>query len=82
MEEGIYQHGYESIVKLHSLNELEQIQGVIGELLLKPNDHKASESVIRKLSTEWGLRIKVNSFRTIKRDLIKVLFKIGSARID
>ncbi|KAK9719934.1 Phosphatidylinositol 3- and 4-kinase [Popillia japonica] len=59
LEEGIYQHGYESIVKLHALNELEQIETIVRELLLKSNDHKAAEWIINKLSSEWDLRIKV-----------------------
>lgn len=61
LEEGIYQHGYGSIVKLHSLNELEQIEKVIYELLSRANDHKAVESIIKGLSKEWELRIKVLS---------------------
>ncbi|GJQ85421.1 hypothetical protein Trydic_g23851 [Trypoxylus dichotomus] len=59
LEEGMYQQGYESIVKLHSLNELEQIENVVRELLLKPNDHKAAESIVKNLSSVWTLRIKV-----------------------
>lgn len=81
LEEGIYQHGYESIVKLHALNELEQIETIVRELLLKSNDHKAAEWIINKLSSEWDLRIKVSGAQHGVRLKLNTFF-VGSTRID
>lgn len=59
LEEGAYQHGYSNISKLHALNELEQVEKVIYELLARSNDHNACQSILKKLTSEWELRIKV-----------------------
>ncbi|XP_030746712.1 serine/threonine-protein kinase ATR-like isoform X2 [Sitophilus oryzae] len=59
LEEGAYQHGYNYITRLHCLNELEQIEKTLSELFLKPNDKNYAEKIMKKLSYEWQLRIKV-----------------------
>lgn len=60
LEEGAYQHGYGYISKLHALNELQQVEKIVNELLLRPNDNKFAENLIEKLMNEWSLRLKVN----------------------
>lgn len=59
LEEGAYQHGYGYISKLHALNELQQVEKVVNELLLRPNDQQFSLSLVTKLMNEWCLRLKV-----------------------
>lgn len=59
LEEGAYHHGYSYITRLHCLNELEQIEKSLFDLFLKPNDQNYAESIMKKLSNEWQLRIKV-----------------------
>ncbi|CAH0564187.1 unnamed protein product [Brassicogethes aeneus] len=59
MEMGVYQRGYSYISRLHAINELEQVEKCINELLLKPNDKNYAEAIMKKLSMEWELRIKV-----------------------
>lgn len=62
LEEGAYQHGYDYISKLHALNELQQVEQVINELLLKPNDQQFANTLVSKLTNEWSLRLKVIVF--------------------
>lgn len=59
LEEGAYQHGYNYISKLHALNELQQVEKLVHELLLKPNDNQYGRRLILKLMNEWSLRLKV-----------------------
>lgn len=59
LEEGAYQHGYAYISKLHALHELEQVEKLVQELKLKPNDQQFGNSLILKLKNEWSLRLKV-----------------------
>lgn len=59
LEEGAYQHGYNYIAKLHALNELEQVEKLIYELLARQNDENSCVSVVKKLCSEWELRIKI-----------------------
>ncbi|CAH1116639.1 unnamed protein product [Phaedon cochleariae] len=59
LEEGAYQHGYGYVSKLHALNELQQVEKVVSELLLKPNDKQYAENLMKKMMNEWTLRIKV-----------------------
>lgn len=59
LEEGAYQHGYGYITKLHALNELQQVEKIVNELLLKPNDQQFAHNLITKLMHEWSLRLKV-----------------------
>lgn len=61
LEEGAYQHGYGYISKLHALNELQQVEKIVSDLLLKPNDQRYAENLMKKLKNEWLLRIKVIS---------------------
>lgn len=61
LEKGAYQHGYGYISKLHALNELQQVERVVNELLLKPNDQQFAHSLITKLMKEWSLRLKVST---------------------
>lgn len=62
LEEGAYQHGYDYISKLHAINELQQVEQLVNELLLKPNDNQFANSLTTKLSNEWSLRLKVIIF--------------------
>lgn len=59
LEEGAYQHGYGYISKLHALNELQQVEKLVHELLLLPNDYQYGQNLISKLMNEWSLRLKV-----------------------
>ncbi|KAK5640945.1 hypothetical protein RI129_009492 [Pyrocoelia pectoralis] len=59
LKEGAYQHGYVYAARLHAITELKQIGNMIKELLVRPNDHKVCESVLKKLMTEWKLRLKI-----------------------
>ncbi|KAJ8938742.1 hypothetical protein NQ318_016037 [Aromia moschata] len=59
LEEGAYQHGYNCVSKLHALTELQQVEKTLHELLLKPNDQIYCENLLKKLTEEWMLRIKV-----------------------
>lgn len=59
LEEGAYQHGYSCIARLHSLNELEQIENVTYEMLAYSNDKVSCEIIMQKLVTELQLRLKV-----------------------
>ncbi|KAL1512933.1 hypothetical protein ABEB36_002432 [Hypothenemus hampei] len=59
LEEGAYHHGYNYIIRLHCLTELEQLEKCLFELILKPNDHNYAESIVNKLLNEWQLRLKV-----------------------
>ncbi|KAF7269206.1 hypothetical protein GWI33_017672 [Rhynchophorus ferrugineus] len=59
LEEGAYHHGYSYITNLHCLTELEQIEKTLFQLYLKPNDKNYAEKIMKKLSNEWQLRIKV-----------------------
>ncbi|XP_044758902.1 serine/threonine-protein kinase atr [Coccinella septempunctata] len=57
--EGAYQHGYGYIARLHSLNELQQVEKCMHSLLVQSNDNKLIERVINDLKGEWELRLKV-----------------------
>ncbi|KAG5868652.1 hypothetical protein JTB14_031712 [Gonioctena quinquepunctata] len=59
LEEGAYQHGYGYISKLHAINELQQVEKIVSDLLVRPNDQHYAENVMKKLMNEWTLRIKV-----------------------
>ncbi|KAK4874516.1 hypothetical protein RN001_013876 [Aquatica leii] len=59
LKEGAYQRGYSYVARLHAINELKQIGAMIQELCIRPNDHKVCETVIKKLMSEWELRLKV-----------------------
>ncbi|XP_060518372.1 serine/threonine-protein kinase ATR isoform X2 [Cylas formicarius] len=59
LEEGAYQHGYGYIVRLHCLNEIEQVEKALSELFLKPNDNNYIQGIMNKLTKEWQLRFKV-----------------------
>lgn len=59
LEEGAYQHGYGYIARLHSLNELQQVEKCIYKLLHQQNDNKLIEKVVNDLKSEWELRLKV-----------------------
>lgn len=59
LEEGAYQHGYNYIAKLHALNELEHIEKLVYELLTNQKDKKFCETLVKKLMSEWELRIKI-----------------------
>ncbi|XP_057666885.1 serine/threonine-protein kinase ATR-like [Diorhabda carinulata] len=59
LEEGAYKSGYGCVSKLHALNELQQVEKIIFDLLDSPNNREYAENVIKKLSKEWSLRIKV-----------------------
>lgn len=67
LEEGAYQHGYGYIAKLHALNELQQVEKILHELLLKPNDQQYADSFLTKLQSEWSLRLKVRSYNNHKK---------------
>ncbi|XP_056649111.1 serine/threonine-protein kinase ATR-like isoform X3 [Diorhabda sublineata] len=59
LEEGAYKSGYGCVSKLHALNELQQVEKIIFDLLDSPNNREYAENVIKKLSKEWSLRLKV-----------------------
>lgn len=64
LEEGAYQHGYGYITKMHVLTELQQVEKMVSELLMKPNDKQFGERLIKKLFGEWSLRLKVTNNKT------------------
>lgn len=74
LEEGAYQHGYNCIAKLHSLNELEKVEKSVYELLAFANDQKACETIMKTLISELELRLKVI---LIHGKLYMNLLKIG-----
>nr|CAI5838056.1 unnamed protein product [Callosobruchus analis] len=59
LEEGAYQHGYNYISKLHTLNECQQVQRLVSDILVKPNDTQYAENLTKKLTNDWNLRIKI-----------------------
>ncbi|XP_018328651.1 serine/threonine-protein kinase ATR [Agrilus planipennis] len=59
LEEGAYSHGYNYIAHLHVLNELEQLERLIKDLLLRHNDTNALKNIIERISVEWKLRMKI-----------------------
>ncbi|XP_017770441.1 PREDICTED: serine/threonine-protein kinase atr-like [Nicrophorus vespilloides] len=56
LEEGAYQQGYFYISRLHALNEVEQIEHMLNEILLRPSE---CQNLVKKLKSEWELRLKV-----------------------
>lgn len=59
LEEGIYQHGYRNIVKLHALNELQKIENMTHEILAQGCDQNFINSAMEQLTSDWDLRLKV-----------------------
>ncbi|XP_072378347.1 serine/threonine-protein kinase ATR [Diabrotica undecimpunctata] len=59
LEEGAYKSGYGYISKLHALNELQQVEKLMSDLLISPNNKEYAEKMMKKLLNEWTLRIKV-----------------------
>ncbi|XP_023017943.2 serine/threonine-protein kinase atr isoform X2 [Leptinotarsa decemlineata] len=82
LEEGAYQHGYGYISKLHALNELQQVEKVISDLLVKPFDQRYAENLMKKLMNDWTLRIKVveESVRIIEPLLCLRRVSLGLAK--
>ncbi|KAB0793869.1 hypothetical protein PPYR_13489 [Photinus pyralis] len=73
LKQGAYQHGYMYAARLHTITELKQIGNMIKELLLRPNDHKVCESVLKKLMVEWELRLKiVHQSRKIQESILSL----------
>lgn len=62
LEEGAYKSGYSYISKLHALSELQQVEKVLSDLLISPNNKEYGEAMMKKLLNEWSLRIKVKNF--------------------
>lgn len=59
LEEGAYQHGYNYILRLHALNEMEKLEKTITDLELKSNDDQYVGTVMKNLVNEFELRVKV-----------------------
>lgn len=60
LEEGAYQHGYGYISRLHVLNEMQRIERLTSEILMRNGD--IVEDLVKQLVFEWELRLKVNDF--------------------
>lgn len=59
METVTLEEGYEAISRLHAINELEQMEFVANELILKSESENYANEMILRMVSEWELRIKV-----------------------
>lgn len=84
LEEGAYKSGYSYISKLHALSELQQVEKVLSDLLISPNNKEYGEAMMKKLLNEWSLRIKVNNFYQLNFisifKIFNLKFKINSIK--
>lgn len=54
IEEGVYQHGYSHVIKLHILNELEKAEAMVYEV-----SETKRKQALNELMDEWDLRLKI-----------------------